>query len=556
VSDPKVNGRPLDQGAADVLLTGGRVHLGSATPGSADWVAVRSGRIAAVGAEQPPHGTVGPLTRVIDVGGGMVVPGFQDAHVHPTHGGLAELQCDLHDLPGRAAYRQAIASYAASNPDRPWIRGSGWALADFPDATPRREELDEIVPDRPVCLTNRDGHGVWVNSRALELAGITADTTDPVDGRIERDVDGSPVGTLHEGAMNLVLAVAPRTSITELEDAILLAQRRLHALGITAWQDAWVTPDDLAAYTAIAGRGELTARVVAAQWWERERGLEQVEEFLAGRDRGDVGRLRATSVKIMQDGICENYTAAMLAPYVDGSGASTANRGLSMVEPELLNSAVTRLDAEGFQVHFHAIGDRAVREALDACEAAIEANGRTDQRHHIAHIQFVHPDDVSRFRSLRITGNAQPFWACHEPQMDDLTIPFVGEAAGYQYPFLDLRRAGATLAFGSDWPVSTPNPLLEIEVAVNRIAPSTRELEPFLPDQRLDLATALDAFTLGSAFVNHLDDSTGSIRQGKLADLVVIDRDLFDQDAGPIGDARVVLTMVEGDVVHADPAFA
>jgi predicted amidohydrolase YtcJ len=551
-----VNGRPLNQGAADVLLTGGRVHLGGATPGSADWVAIRSGRIAAVGAQQPPEETIGPLTRVIDVRGGMVVPGFQDAHVHPTHGGLAELQCDLHDLPGRDAYRRTIAAYVASNPDRPWIRGSGWALADFPGGTPRREELDELVPGRPACFINRDGHGAWVNSRALELAGITATTPDPVDGRIERDPDGSPSGTLHEGAMNLVLAVAPRISITELEEAILLAQRRLHSLGITAWQDAWVTPDDLEAYVGLAGRDQLTARVVLAQWWERERELDQIEAILARRDRGDVGRLQATSVKVMQDGICENYTAAMLAPYLDADGGSTANRGLSMVEPDLLNAAVTKLDAEGFQVHFHAIGDRAVREALDACQAAIAANGRNDQRHHIAHIQFVHPDDVPRFRSLRVTGNAQPFWACHEPQMDDLTIPFVGDAAGYQYPFLDLRRAGATLAFGSDWPVTTPNPLLEIEVAVNRVAPSTRELEPFLPDQRLDLATALDAFTLGSAFVNHLDDSTGSIREGKLADLALIDRDLFDQDAGPIGDARVVLTMVEGGVVHADPAFA
>jgi predicted amidohydrolase YtcJ len=548
--------RPLSQGAADVLLTGGRIHLGGAAPGSADWVAIRNGRIAALGPQSPPEEATGPLTRVIDVGGGMVVPGFQDAHVHPTHGGMTELWCDLHDLPGRAAYRQAIAEYAASNPDRTWIRGSGWALADFPGGTPRREELDEVVPDRPACLTNRDGHGVWVNSRALELAGITRDSPDPVDGRIERDPDGTPTGMLHEGAMNLVVAVAPKISITELEEAILAAQRRLHSLGITAWQDAWVTRDDLEAYAGLAGSGRLTARVVLAQWWDRERGLEQIEELLAGRERGDVGRLQTTSVKIMQDGICENYTAAMLAPYLDADGAPTGNAGLSMVEPDLLNAAVTRLDAEGFQVHFHAIGDRAVRESLDACEAAASANGRNDQRHHIAHIQFVHPDDIPRFRALRVTGNAQPFWACHEPQMDDLTIPFVGEAAERQYPFLSLRRAGATLAFGSDWPVTTPNPLLEIEVAVNRVAPSTRDVEPFLPEQRLDLATALDAFTLGSAFVNHLDDSSGSIRVGNVADLAVIDRDLFDPSAGPIGDARVVLTMVEGETVHADPDVA
>jgi predicted amidohydrolase YtcJ len=295
---------------------------------------------------------------------------------------------------------------------------------------------------------------------------------------------------------------------------------------------------------------------VAALWWDRARGLEQIPELverraaLAGNDR-----LSGTSVKIMQDGVCENHTAAMLRTYTDGSGGSTGNAGLSMVEPGLLCQAVTRLDAEGFQVHFHAIGDRAVREALDACESALTANGPGDGRHHIAHIQFVHPADVPRFRSLGVTANAQPLWACHEPQMDDLTIPFVGEAAAWQYPFQDLRRAGATLAFGSDWPVSTPNPFLEIEVAVRRIAPG-EDAESFLPDQRLDLPAALDAFTRGSAFVNHLDDRTGSIEVGKLADLAVLDRDLFAPDAGAIGEARVMLTMVEGVTVFADGAYA
>jgi predicted amidohydrolase YtcJ len=404
-----------------------------------------------------------------------------------------------------------------------------------------------------VFLVNRDGHGAWVSSRALELAGVDASTPDPPDGRIERDPDGSPTGALHEGAMDLVGRLVPPNTQTDIEAAILLAQRRLHSLGITAWQDAWVTAADLEAYAALAGRGELTARVVAALWWERDRGLEQVDELLERRERGRVGRLRATSVKIMQDGVCENFTAAMLSPYAGRDGAPTANRGLSMVEPELLKAAVTRLDAEGFQVHVHAIGDRAVREALDAFEASIAANGRRDARHHIAHIQFVHPDDVARFRRLGVVANAQPYWACHEAQMDDLTIPFVGEAGSWQYPFQDLRRAGAVLAMGSDWPVSTPDPLQEMEVAVNRISPETRELEPFLPDQRVDLPTALDAFTRGSAFVNHLDDLTGSIQVGKAADLAVIDRDLFAPDAGPVGDAEVVLTLVEGEAVFAGP---
>ncbi len=543
----------LSDRPADLVLAGAAVHAGGSVPSPFDHVAISDGRISALGFERDVRDLIGPKTEVLDLRGRLVVPGFQDAHVHPTHGGLAELQCELHDLADAKAYVDAVATYAASHPEMPWILGGGWAMPAFPGGTPRREALDAVVADRPVFLVNRDGHGAWANSRALAMAGVDASTPDPPDGRIERDPDGSPTGALHEGAMDLVGRLAPKTTQEDLEAALLLAQRKLHALGITAWQDAWVTGPDLDAYVALAERGDLTARVVAALWWERDKGLEQVDDFLAGRARGSVGRLRATSIKIMQDGVCENFTAAMLSSYADRTGAPTANRGLSMVEPDLLKAAVTCLDAEGFQVHVHAIGDRAVREALDAFEASIAANGRRDGRHHIAHIQFVHPDDVPRFRRLGVAANAQPYWACHEPQMDDLTIPFVGEAASWQYPFEDLRRAGAVLAMGSDWPVSTPDPLKEMEVAVNRISPETREREAFLPDQRVDLLAAMDAFTRGAAFVNHLDHMTGTLAVGNAADIAVIDRDLFAPDAGPIGDAEVVLTLVEGQAVFTGP---
>lgn len=541
---------------ADTVLLGAAVHTAAGPRPRFDAVAVRGGRIVRVGFERDLRDLIGPATRVLRLDGRMVLPGFQDAHVHPSHGGLAELRCELHRAADRAAYEARVSAYANEHPDAAWIEGGGWAMPAFPGGIPRKEWLDPLVPDRPVYLTNRDGHGAWVNSRALEMAGITRDTPDPVDGRIERDQDGSPSGTLHEGAMNLVGSLVPPTTAGDLEEALRLAQRRLHALGITAWQDAWVTPDVLEAYRALAERGELTARVVAALWWERDRGLDQVAGLLARRASGQVGRLRATSVKIMQDGVCENYTAALLGPYVGRDGRPTSNAGLSMVEPELLRAAVTRLDSEGFQVHVHAIGDRAVREALDAFEAAQAANGRRDSRHHIAHIQVIHPDDVPRFRSLGVVANAQPLWACNDQQMTELTIPFLGEErSAWQYPFADLRRSGAVLAFGSDWPVSTPNPLLEMEVAVNRVYPGDRAAQPFLPGQRLDLPAALDAFTTGSAFVNHLDDSTGTVEVGKMADLAVIDRDLFAPDAGPVGDARVLLTLVEGEAVHAEPAI-
>jgi predicted amidohydrolase YtcJ len=264
-------------------------------------------------------------------------------------------------------------------------------------------------------------------------------------------------------------------------------------------------------------------------------------------------RFQAATVKIMQDGIAENHTAALLDPYLTGCGCASDNSGISFVEPGELRKYVTELDASGFPVHFHALGDRAVREALDAVETARTANGWRDTRHHLAHLQVVHPHDIPRFRTLGAGANLQMLWAAHEPQMDELTLPFLGaERGARQYPFGDLLRAGATLAAGSDWPVSSPDPLQAIHVAVNRIAPGAPEDTPaFLPEQRLDLGAAIAAYTAGSAYVNHLDDITGSITVGKSADLVVLDRDPFAGPPEEIAATRVLQTFVEGQRVHA-----
>ncbi|MBF6605944.1 MAG: amidohydrolase [Chloroflexi bacterium] len=546
-----------DARAADLVLHGGALHTVDPKRPLAQALAVSAGRIVAVGSNASVASLIGARTRVIELRGRTVLPGFQDAHVHPVSSGLARLRCELHESHGLETYLRIVRDYAVANPAEAWIRGGGWSMEDFPGGTPRRDDLDRVVADRPVFLENRDGHGAWVNSRALELSGVTASTPDPIDGRIERDADGTPTGALHEGAIRLVERIVPPDSANELERGLLVGQAYLHALGVTSWQDAWVEPGARAAYRAVAGRGELTGRVVAALWWNRQRGLEQIEELVAARAEGTIGRFRPTSVKIMQDGVLENFSAAVLEPYLGVDGRPTDNRGISFVEPGLLRQAVTRLDAEGFQVHVHAIGERAVREALDAFEAALAANGRTDGRHHIAHIQVIHPADVPRFAALDVTANAQPYWACHEPQMDELTIPFLGpERAAWQYPFGSLLRAGARLAMGSDWSVSTPDPLLEMEVAVNRVSEDARGAKPpLLPDERISLEEAVRAFTLGSAYVQHQDDETGSLTVGRLADLVVLDRDLFDRAAGEIGDARVIATFVEGQPVFEDPAL-
>ena len=552
-------------GHADTVFTNGSVYTVDAARSWAEAVAVKGERVVAVGTDAAVAALIGTGTEVIDLRGRMLLPGFQDAHVHPVFGGLDLLQCALHDVGSLAEYERIIRTFADGHPDVPWIVGGGWSMDVFPGGTPTKDVLDRLVPDRPVFLPNRDGHSAWVNSRALEIGGVTRDTPDPVDGRIERDAAGDPSGTLHEGAMSLVSDRTPPVTPEEMYEGLLTGQAYLHSLGITAWQDAIVeaTPqtNNFDAYLRAAGTGDLTARVIGALWWDRNRGLEQIDDLLTLRDRGVAGRFAATSVKIMQDGVCENFTAAVLEPYLDAEGHPTENRGISFVEPEMLKEAVTRLDAHGFQVHFHALAERAVREALDAIEAARIANGPRDHRHHLAHIQVVHPDDVGRFRALDAVANAQPLWAAHEGQMDELTIPFLGHPrATWQYPFASLVRSGATIAMGSDWSVSTPDPLAEMHVAVNRTMPSdypyrVENREVFIPEERIDLATAIGGFTMGTAFVNHLEDRTGSIEVGKDADLVVVDRDLFAHPADEIADASVQLTVVGGRRVFEDPAF-
>ncbi|QKJ18424.1 amidohydrolase [Microbacterium hominis] len=545
---------------ADLVFAGGPVFTANTVRSRATAVAVRGGRIVAVGGDDVRE-LVGPRTEVVDLRGRMLVPGFQDAHVHPVWGGLDMLRCDLSALSSAAEYLDEIGRYAASHPDDAWVLGGGWQMSAFPGGTPTAAALDTVVADRPAFLPNRDGHGAWVNSAALRLAGIDRDTPDPADGRIERDAAGNPSGTLHEGAMGLVNRLLPEEPLDRLTEALLVGQRYLHSFGITAWQDAIVgaygdAGDPGPAYLKAAADGTLTARVVGALWWDRTQGLEQIPALLERRDRYRGGRFAATSIKVMQDGVAENFTASMLEPYGDGHGHFTDNSGISFVAPEILNEAVPLLDEAGFQVHFHAIGDRAVRECLDAVERAIARNGgRRDNRHHIAHIQVVHPDDVPRFRQLGVAANMQSYWATLEPQMVELTLPFLGAPrSAWQYPFGDLLRAGAVLAAGSDWSVSTPDPLAAIHTAVNRTAAPGHEegeYDPFLPEQAIDLATSLTAYTAGSAWVNHLDEVTGTVEVGKFADLAVLDRDPFAGPADQIGATRVLQTFVEGERVFA-----
>jgi predicted amidohydrolase YtcJ len=548
---------------ADLILTGADIYADGALAegpiaGWAQAIAITGGRVSAIGTAADVLEQAGPDTQVVDLGGRAVLPGFIDAHVHPIIGGTGLLRCSLLGLATLAEYADAIRRYAAGHPDRAWIEGGGWSMDSFERGVPTAAQLDAATDGRPAILYNRDGHTAWVNSAALRQAGITAATPDPPDGRIERGPGGGPSGALHEGAMALVETLLPPPTEQFRVDALAAAQDYLHSLGITGWQDAHIhaVPDDVASYQRLRAEGRLTSRVTGAQWFDRDRGAEQIAEFTERRDTQAGELFRLGSVKVMLDGVCETHTAALAGSYLDGHGTETGNSGISFFADDALRDYVTRLDAAGFQVHFHAVGDRAVTQALDAVEAARAANGDRGNRHHIAHVQVVDPADVPRFRRLGVTVNAQPLWARLEPQMTTLTMPFLGpERSRHQYPFGDFESSGAVIAFGSDWPVSTPDPFREMHVAVNRTPiPERTKWTPadgvFLPDQRMSLLSSVRAFTFGSAYVNGDERIAGSLAVGKSADFMVLDRNPFDGPREDIWRTTVLETWFAGQQVY------
>jgi hypothetical protein len=545
--------------AASLILINARLWSPDGAGPGADAIVAEGARISALTTTAEARAQAGPSARVIDLGGRLAIPAFGDAHVHPVGGGLESLRCNLTGLRTRAGYLRVIADHARTLAPDGWVLGGGWSMEAFPGGVPVATDLVAAAGGRPVFLPNRDHHSAWVSPAALARAGVTRDTPDPADGRIERDSGGEPTGALHDGAMRLVSRLIPPPTPAELAAGLRAGQRHLHALGITHWQDAIVgeapdigIPDAFGTYCRAAAEGWLTAQVNGALWWDRSGGLDQLPGLLARRERARAGQFRATSVKLMLDGVCETLTAAMTEPYAGRSQGH--HRGELFVSQPEAAEAVRLLSREGFQVHLHAIGDRAVHAALDAVASA-PASGL---RHHVAHLQFIRPEDLDRFADLGVVANFQPLWATHDPQMDELTLPFVGpERARWQYRIGTLARRGARLAFGSDWPVSSADPLQEIHVAVNRCLsprlgrPGTPETErPFLPAEALPLPQAVAAFTSGVAYVNHREQELGSLRPGHLADIAVLSQDIFARPPSGIGDTRVDLTIAGGRVVH------
>ena len=543
---------PRAEQPADLVFRNGTVYTMDAARSWASAVAVRGGRIVYVGTDRLPEGLVGSATEIIDLQGRMLLPGFQDAHVHPVTSGVELGECLLYDVTTPEAVGDTIRAYAAAHPDAAWIRGAGWQLPLFPDANPQKSLLDRVVPDRPALLYAADGHSAWANSKALALAGITRETRDPPNGRIERDPrTREPSGALRESAIDLVADKMPEHSDAEESAGLARAQAQANAFGITAVFAADEGEPELRAYSAADRKGALTLRVVAALAVE---GLPEDSLLPRLRDRRArfaSARVHPIAVKLHADGVIESRTAALLQPYLDRRG----DAGTPNYDAATLDRLVGELDRDSFQIHVHAIGDRAIRMTLDAFEKARARNGVRDSRHSIAHLELIDSADVPRFRSLSVVANFEALWANGDKYLTRLTEPALGPGRSrWLYPIASVARTGAVLSGGSDWSVSSLNPLDAIEMGVTHLDPERPRMAVWNPAERVDLATMVAIYTIDAAYANRLDRETGSIEVGKLADLVVLDHNLFEIPVNRIHTVKVLRTILEGTTVYRAPS--
>lgn len=541
---------------ADLVFHNGDVYTVDGARSWAQAVAVRDGRIVFVGADIGVKSHIGDKTRVIDLQGRMLLPGFHDSHVHLVGGGIELSECDLNGLTDLSQILQAVKRFAEKNPSKKWIRGGGWPLTLF-EGNPPKEVLDQIVPDRPVILDAFDGHSTWANSMALKIAGIDRETPDPPRGRIERNSDnGEPTGTLRESASKLVINKIPPYRHEEFVDGLRRGLAMANRFGITSIQEASVREPHLDAFVELDKLDELTVRAVGALRVEPEKGLAQVAQLTEMRSKTKCRRFRPTAIKIFLDGVIESRTAALLEPYLNRQeknrqDSERKDRGWLDFEPEELKPLIVALDRQAFQIHIHAIGDRAIQSALDAFELARSQNGIRDSRHHLAHIELFAPQDLTRLRRLGVIANFQALWASADDYITKMTEPVLGpERSRWLYPIHSVAESGAIIVGGSDWSVSSMNPLDAIQVAITRRGVDEGPGPAWRPEELVDLPLMLAAYTINGAYVNFQEKETGSIEVGKAADLIVLDQNLFEMPKHKIHEAKVLLTLLEGKVVY------
>lgn len=545
---------------ADLVFLDGAVYTMDAARRWAQAVAVRGGKIVFVGDDAGAQQYIGKGTRVVDLNGRMLLPSFQDSHAHPSGVPNPAAQVNLEGPKDRETIFARIRTFAAANPGKAWIVGSGWDEAAFrPEGRPTRQMLDALVPDRPVFLINNSRHQAWVNSAALAAAGIHRETPDPPNGELVRDRDGEPTGSLQETAMLLVRNIVPPPTTAERASDLLAALRQMNSHGVTTVVEAAAEPDTVQAYEELQRTGQLATRVRICQRFDPNNADDeaQIRQFLAARDRVAGANLDANCVKVLMDGAYGSRSVALLKPYnVAGLGV-----GKLFVEPARMNELVRRLDALGFQVHVHAIGDRSVRTALDAIEAARKTNPQAGQPHTITHLSLVDLADVPRFRQLNVMPNMTPLWSRPDPWQTVLAVELFGsERADSGYRTRSLAEDGAVLVWGTDWPVTGVSTMDGIETAVTHRHPggkdsTGREDRAWNPEQRLSLDRALAAYTSAGAALLGENASRGSIEVLKDADLVVLGRNLFETPPGEIHRVSVEMTLRRGRVLHEARAF-
>ena len=547
---------------ADWVLRNGAIYTLDSKERWAQSLAVGGGTILYVGDDAGVEAFVGPESRVIELGGKMVLPGFIDSHSHPSGALIQAVAVSLYDLRSLEQYLEAVRRFAEENPDKQAVRGSGWSNALFPVTGPMKEDLDAVVSDRPVQLGSGDGHSSWVNSKALELAGITRDTPDPEGGVIERDPStGEATGTLRESATGLVAAVLPPFTMEERMAGLLAFQEmaakdgvttaRVAAIGLSAAGD--LDPSEVVAYERLESEGKLRVRFRGSLLLPPDAPVEHIRELVAERERQKEGLFEIDAVKIFVDGVVEGETAYLLEPYLHRPDY----RGELLWDPDHLKEMVAAADREGFIVHIHAIGDAATGLALDAFQFAREKNGPRDARHQVTHLQLVTPSDVKRFASLAIIAVPQPFWFSKGGFYDAIEAPYLGEErASREYPMKSFFDAGVTVASASDFPVTIPfSPVVGMKMGITRSFDPANPEMVLGPEERVSLDQMIASFTRNGAFAARLEDRLGSLEVGKVGDVVVLDRNLFEVPTDQVGEAKVLLTLFEGREIYRAPGL-
>jgi hypothetical protein len=536
---------------ADRVFTGGAVYTVDPERSWASAVAIRDGRIVYVGDDGRAQAWIGPETEVTQLRGRMLLPGFHDSHMHPMAAGTRFARCQLRGLEWPAAVLAELERCAGALAPGDWLRGVDLSSEAFAGDGPDISQLDRLTGDHPALIQSRAGNRFWANSLVLRMAGIGVATPEPPYGRIGR-APGSqePNGILEGSAAGDVYGLLPRYSTETLVGGLAYASALAHQFGITSSNEASTQPEQVAAYVDAGQSGALDLRVQASLSWNPERGLEQIADLERLRGQAGGERFSARSIKFFLDGEGSHRSAALLEPYA----GRPDERGALQFSDRELETYVTALDTAGFDLHFHAWGDAAVRQALDALEHAIWANPAWDRRHQIAHLALVHPDDLARFAALGVVADVQPLWA-HLDGERELEIRALGsERGGRLSPVRSLIDAGARVVAGSDWISESMNPLVAIQYALTRRS-LDRPGPAWIPEERASLEQMIEAYTINGAWLARQEGETGSIEVGKAADLVVLDRNLFEIDPMEIARARVLLTLLEGKEVHRDPGF-